>query len=77
MHQLYIDPSFLSIDIEDWSTNALFLTGVANVQSINVDNACVERGVKFTSDFVAAYRSEKHMQNGLQVDDKTILSSQT
>ncbi|KAJ8400578.1 hypothetical protein AAFF_G00393470 [Aldrovandia affinis] len=59
MHQLHVDPAFLSLDVEDWATSAAF-------QVVNVVNDCAERGVRLTSDFVAAARSEQHLQNVLQ-----------
>ena len=66
MHLLHIDPAFLSLDVEDWATSAAFQMGAVNVRAINVVNDCAERGVKLTSDFVAAARSEEHLQNVLQ-----------
>ncbi|KAJ8400550.1 hypothetical protein AAFF_G00393190 [Aldrovandia affinis] len=66
MHQLHVVPAFLSLDVEDWATSAAFQAGAANVRTVNVVNDCAERGVKLTSDFVAAARSEQHLQNVLQ-----------
>ena len=66
MHQLNIDPAFLSLNVEDWATSASFQAGVVNVRAINVVNDCAERGVKLTSDFVAAAKGEQHLQNVLQ-----------
>lgn len=66
MHQLHIDPAFLSLNVEEWATSAEFQVGAANVRAINVVNDCAERGVKLTSDFVATARSEEHLQNVLQ-----------
>ena len=54
MHQLQIDTAFLPLNVEDWGTSASFQAGVVNVRAINVVNDCNERGVKLTSDFVAA-----------------------
>ena len=69
MHQLNIDPAFLSLTVEDWATSASFQAGVVNVRAtaINVVNDCAKRGVKLTSDFVAAAKSEQHLQNVLEV----------
>ena len=50
---------FLPIDVEDWVANEAF--------QINVVNDCAERGVKLTSDFVAAAKNEEHLQNVLQI----------
>ncbi|KAJ8403338.1 hypothetical protein AAFF_G00351100 [Aldrovandia affinis] len=66
IHQLHVDPAFLSLDVEGWATNAAFEAGPANVRAINVVNDCAERGVRLTSDFVATARSEQHQQNVLQ-----------
>ncbi|KAJ8369049.1 hypothetical protein SKAU_G00090770 [Synaphobranchus kaupii] len=66
MHQLHVDPAFLSLEVEDWATSAAFQAGAVNVRAITVVNDCAERGVKLTSDFVAAARSEQHLQNVLQ-----------
>ncbi|KAL3058523.1 hypothetical protein OYC64_010638 [Pagothenia borchgrevinki] len=55
VHQLHINPAFLSLDVEDWAASEAFQMGAVNV-----------RGVKLTSDFVAAARSEEHLQNVLQ-----------
>ena len=66
MHQLNIDPAFLPLDVDDWSSSAAFQAGAENVRAINVVNDCAERGVKLTTDFVATARSEQHLQNVLQ-----------
>jgi hypothetical protein len=46
IHQLRIDPAFLSLDMQDWDSNAAFQASAANVHAINVVNDCAERGVK-------------------------------
>ncbi|KAJ8373704.1 hypothetical protein SKAU_G00042840 [Synaphobranchus kaupii] len=56
----------LRFGTEDWATSAAFPAGAVNVRAITVVNDCAERGVKLTSDFVAAARSEQHLQNVLQ-----------
>ncbi|XP_062273543.1 uncharacterized protein LOC133979114 [Scomber scombrus] len=66
MHQLNIDPAFLSLDVKEWATNAAFKKSEVNVHAVNVVNDCAERGVKLTSDFVAVARKEQHLQNVLQ-----------
>ncbi len=66
MHQLHIDPAFLSLDVKEWATNAAFKKSDVNVRAMNVINDCAERGVKLTSDFVAVARKEQHLQNVLQ-----------
>ncbi|KAK5910756.1 hypothetical protein CgunFtcFv8_004992 [Champsocephalus gunnari] len=66
MHQLHINPAFLSLDVEDWAASEAFQMGAVNVRVINVVNDCAEHGAKLTSNFVAAARSEEHLQNVLQ-----------
>ncbi len=66
MHQLHIDPEFMSLDVKEWATNAAFKKSEVNVRAMNMLNDCAERGVKLTSDFVAVARKEQHLQNVLQ-----------
>ena len=66
MHQMKINPVFLPLDVGDWAANDGFQMGLLNVRAINVVNDCAERGVKLTSDFVAAAKIEEHLQNVLQ-----------
>ena len=58
MHQLNIDPEFMSLDVKEWATNAA-------LKKTEV-NDCAKRGVKLTSDFVTVARKEQHLQNVLQ-----------
>ena len=58
MHQLHIDPEFMSLDVKEWATNAAFKKTEVN--------DCAKRGVKLTSDFVTVARKEQHLQNVLQ-----------
>jgi len=66
MYQMNIDPAFLQLPVENWDGNDAFQAGKAKASSINVVNDCAERGVKLTSDFVEAARTERHLQNVLQ-----------
>ncbi|KAK5911943.1 hypothetical protein CesoFtcFv8_001868 [Champsocephalus esox] len=66
MHQLHIDPELMSLDVNQWATNAALKKSEVNVCAMNVVNDCAERGVKLTSDFVAVARKEQHLQNVLQ-----------
>lgn len=59
MQQLHINADFLPRNVDEWPASE-------TVQSINVVNDCAERGVKLTSDYVSAARSEDHLQNVLQ-----------
>jgi hypothetical protein len=66
IYQLQVDPAFLTEDPEHWPENPAYQASLKNIQGINVVNDCAERGVKLTSDFVDAARSEPHLQNVLQ-----------
>ena len=64
---LQIDHNFLTEDVESWPDSAAYQESAANVEALNVINDCTERGVKLSTDFLAAARSEEHYQNILQV----------
>jgi len=66
MYQINIDPAFLQLPVENWDGNEAFQAGKAKASSINVVNDCAECGVKLTSDFVEAARTERHLQNVLK-----------
>ena len=66
MHQLHIDPEFMSLDVKEWVANAALKKSEVNVHAMNVVNEWAERVVKLTSDFVAVARKEQHLQNVLQ-----------
>jgi hypothetical protein len=66
MHQLHIDPEFMSLDVKEWATNAAFKKSEVNVRAMNVVNDCAKCGVKLTSDFVAVAREEQHLHIVLQ-----------
>ncbi len=46
MHQLHIDPEFMSLDVKEWATNAMLKKSEVNVRAMNVVNDCAECGVK-------------------------------
>ena len=66
MHQLHIDPAFLSLDVKEWASNAAFKKSEVNVRTMNVVNDFTEYGVKLTSDFITVSRKEQHLQNVMQ-----------
>lgn len=66
-HILKLNPDFLSEDVTDWPESAAFQDSKTNLQALNVINDSAERGVKLSSDFLAAAKSEEHYQNVLQV----------
>lgn len=72
MNLLGIDASFLDLPVSEWPQTDAYIDGQRKVQSVNVVNDCAERGIKLTSDFLNAGRSEEHLQNVLQVaeDDR-------
>lgn len=67
LHVLQINPDFLTEDVNDWPNSPSYQESVANVDAINVINDCAERGVKLSSDFLNAAKTEEHYQNVLQV----------
>lgn len=66
-HILQLDAAFLTDDVADWPHSAAFQASAANVQAINVINDSAERGVKLSSDYVSAAKTERHYQHVLQV----------
>ncbi|KAG8198493.1 hypothetical protein JTE90_017359 [Oedothorax gibbosus] len=69
-HLLKLDSKFLTEDIEMWPECASYQEAAIKLQSLNVVNDCAERGVKLSSDFLAASKGEDHYQNVLQVVEK-------
>lgn len=67
MNILEINHEFLTEPVEAWPESAAYQASLANVDALNVINDCAERGVKLSSDFLSASRSEGHYQNVLQV----------
>jgi hypothetical protein len=67
IHILQVDTSFFSEDTDLWPDDPAYQASKANVLAINVVNDCAERGVKLSSDFLSAAKSEEHYQNVLQV----------
>lgn len=64
---LKLDPTFLTIAVEEWMQCDAYNMAAKRVRAINVVNDCAERGVKLSSGFLATARSEGHYQNILQV----------
>lgn len=64
---LQIDHEFLADKVENWPLCAAYQSSIVSVGAINVINDTAERGVKLSSDFLGAARSERHYQNILQV----------
>ena len=64
---LRLDPNFLSLAVDQWLDDDSYKESAKNVKAINVVNDCAERGVKLSSDFLSAARSEENYQNVIQV----------
>lgn len=67
MALLKIDDRFLEEPVESWADSQAYQDSLTNVHSLNVINDSAERGVKLSTDFLSAARSEDHYQNVLQV----------
>ena len=67
MNILQIDDQFLTDNVDTWSQSQAYQSSLRNILAINVVNDSAERGVKLSSDFLAAAHSERHYQNVLQV----------
>ena len=67
-----MDTDFLNEDVKTWPGQPSFGSAKLKTGAINVINDSAERGVKLSSDFLNAARSEEHYQNILQVveDDR-------
>ena len=67
MNILQIDDQFLTEDVDTWSQSRVYQSSLRNILAVDVVNNSAERGIKLSSDFLAAAHSEKHYQNVLQV----------
>ena len=59
---------YLTDDADTWSQSQEYQPSLKNVLAISVVKDSTERGVKPSSNFLAAVHSEKHYQNVLQVE---------
>ena len=67
---LQVDTQFLNEELSDWWSRNDYQTAMRNIEALNVINDCAERGVKLSSDFLSASKtehSEQHYQDVLQV----------
>jgi len=64
---LNLDTDFLTKEVEDWKMLSSYCNSKTKIGAINVINDCSERGVKLSSDFSGAAKTEDHFQNVLQV----------
>ncbi len=62
--------AFLTKDVSEWSNSSSYDEARAHFSALNVINDIAERGVKLSSDFLAAAKSEGHYQYVLQVVEK-------
>ena len=67
LNSLQIDHEFLKEPAETWSHSTSYQASLKNIDALNVVNDCAERGVKLSSDFLSAAKSEEHYPNVLQV----------
>ena len=68
MNILQIDDQlFLTYDVDTWSQSRAYQSSLRNILAVDVMNNLAERGIKLSSDFLAAAHFEKHCQNVLQV----------
>ena len=71
MRLLEIDDSFMQYEVLEWSSKISYLKAQEVASSLNVINDCAERGVKLSTDYLAAAKSEKHYPNVLQVVEQS------
>jgi len=64
---LQLDSTFLNEDVSDWKSSDKYLAAITNIESLNAINDGAERGVKLSSDFLSASKSEGYYQDVLQV----------
>ena len=64
---LDMDTEFLHEPVDHWPGFPSFLSSKAKTVAFNIVNDSAERGVKLSSDYLDAARSEEHFQNILQV----------
>ena len=67
IHLLQLDVSLLHLPVSEWESDAAYIASAANVAAVNVVNDGAERGIKLSTDFLDAARSDEHLQNVLQV----------
>ena len=60
------DQLFQTDDVDTWSQSRAYQSSLRNILAVDVVNNSAERGIKLSSDFLAAAHSEKHYQNVLQ-----------
>ena len=67
MGLLQIDTTFLEEPVDSWSELPEYQASLANINSLNVINDCMERGVKFGLSFWSQKRGSLAYQNVLKV----------
>ena len=65
--RLDLNLDFLPTPAAEWTGSKAFRSDADNICSLNVTNDCAERGVKLSTDFTEAARTDDHFQNILQV----------
>ena len=59
LHIMQLNTDFRTEDVHDWSNSPAYQDSSDNVRAINVINDCAEHGVKLSSEFSDASRSEE------------------
>ena len=77
IHLLQLDVSLLHLPVSEWESDAAYIASAANVAAVNVANDGTERGIKLSTDFLDAARSDEHFQNVLQVVEQDCQQCQT
>ena len=62
-----METNFLSEVVDRWPGEQSFLSSKAKTSALNVINDNAESGVKLSSDYLNAARSEEYYQNILQI----------
>ena len=79
---LQVDTQFLNEELSEWWSRNDYQIAMMNIEELNVINDCAERGVKLSSDFLSASKTEQHYQDVLASScgtrpAETIQSAQT
>src|SRR6218665_1570659 len=64
---LKLDSTFFNKGVSDWESCDEYLAAITSTESLNAINDGAERGVKLSSDFLSASKSEGYYQDVLQV----------
>ena len=71
MYALQINHKFLEEPVAAWPESSDYQHSLRNIDALNVVNDCAERGVKLSTDYLSASKSEDHYQDVLQVVEES------